>query len=279
MIDFLWWQVLFGLILIPVLSVHCELTRKKIDWVGYREPSRIPLWLFLASLASLTIGTARPIHSVTLPISEVTVILAIDVSGSMEDGDIPPSRLDAAKQASKRFIEKLDSRIGVVAFAETVAVVQQPTFDKDSSIKAINRLETLGGTAIGDAILQSLELLNGNAAIVLLTDGRSNTGIHPKATLDYTKHLGVRIFTVGIGTQDPNMGSSGNLDEETLALVAKETGGIYQKVGTNEEIIGALNRLIPRLTVETKTTEMTFLFAGIGAMLMIASVGMAAWNG
>ena len=121
----------------------------------------VPPLLFLLSIGLLVVAMARPQATVTLPSQHETVILAMDVSGSMRASDVEPNRLVAAQNAAKQFIaEQPDHvRIGIVAFAGTATVAQAPTNNKDDLIAAIDRFQLQRATAIGSAILVSLATL------------------------------------------------------------------------------------------------------------------------
>ena len=121
----------------------------------------VPPLLFLISITLMIAATARPAAVITLPSQRSTVILSMDVSGSMLATDVQPDRLQAAKAAAKAFIEEQprDVRIGVVAFAASALLVQAPTFVREDLFAAIDRLATQRATAIGSGILVSLKTL------------------------------------------------------------------------------------------------------------------------
>jgi Ca-activated chloride channel family protein len=121
----------------------------------------IPPLLFLLSLILMLLAVARPAAVVTLPSMNETVILAIDVSGSMRANDVQPNRLAAAQAAARAFIEDQpqNTRIGVVSFAGTASLVQAPTRTKEDLLAAIDRFQLQRGTAVGSGILVSLKAL------------------------------------------------------------------------------------------------------------------------
>ena len=200
----------------------------------------IPPVLFLFGLAFVLIALARPQAVVTLPNEEGVVILAIDVSGSMQATDVEPNRMEAAKDAAKRFVERQRSnekvRVGIVSFSDAAFIVQPPTTDRDATIAAINRLRPQRGTAIGRGILTSLDaIVEGSdaelpsagfqvrpggqvavpsappplpkgiyaaATIILLTDGENNQPPAPLSILDQAINRGVRVYTIGLGSSD-----------------------------------------------------------------------------
>jgi Ca-activated chloride channel family protein len=200
---------------------------------GFRR--HIPPIIFLIAIMAMMVALARPQAVITLPSREGTVILAIDVSGSMRADDFKPTRIEAAKAAARAFVEKQTdaTRIGIVTFSSYAALVQPPTTNKDLVLRAINRITLQRRTAIGDGILTSLTTILGNesdavspfspsytnprttpnqpgpsftptvhspAIVVLLSDGQSNTGISPLDAADRAAAAGVRVFTIGVGT-------------------------------------------------------------------------------
>ncbi|TMB97783.1 MAG: VWA domain-containing protein [Chloroflexi bacterium] len=128
---------------------------------GPGRKRHIPPALFLAALFFMALGTARPETVVVVPVQEGTVILALDVSGSMLAEDLRPNRMEAAKDAAKAFVirQGADVKLGVVAFSGDAQVVQSPTKDKDLVVAAINRLRPQRATAIGRGILASLDAI------------------------------------------------------------------------------------------------------------------------
>jgi Ca-activated chloride channel family protein len=174
---FLWPEMLFLLLLAPLLLglYLWLLRRKKKAAVRYaslamvreamgpaqRMRRHIPPLLFLLSLIVMLLAVARPAAVVTLPSMNETVILAIDVSGSMRANDVLPNRLAAAQAAARAFIEDQpqNTRIGVVSFAGTASLVQAPTRTKEDLLAAIDRFQLQRGTAVGSGILVSLKAL------------------------------------------------------------------------------------------------------------------------
>jgi Ca-activated chloride channel family protein len=204
---------------------------------GWRR--HVPPLLLLLALATLLLATARPTAVITLPMAERTIILAMDVSGSMRAEDVKPNRLVAAQEAAKAFIHDLprEVRVGIVSFAGTAAVVQAPTDSRDDAIAAIDRFQLQRGTAIGSGIVLSLATLfpdagidiqqvtgqrnmpkmlgdkdvkkelppvpagsYNSAAVILLTDGQRTTGPDPLDAAKMAADRGIRVYTVGVGT-------------------------------------------------------------------------------
>lgn len=190
---------------------------------------RIPVYLFLAGLLALAGGLARPHASVAVPANNTSTLLAIDVSGSMCTTDVAPNRLAVASDAAREFIKAQDdgTRIGLVAFSGIAGLLVPPTTDKDALLDAIDNLKTARGTAIGQAILTSIDAIaesNPNVAatgvdlddtapntggnyqpdtIVVLTDGSNTTGVEPVTAAEQAAARGLRVYTIGFGTTEP----------------------------------------------------------------------------
>lgn len=175
-ISFAWPTLLWLLLLVPLavalyvlllrrrrkLAVrygNMALVRQAAGALSWRR--HVPPALFLAALTLVIIAIARPTAEVTLPSTRATVILAMDVSGSMRASDVDPSRIVAAQNAARQYIkdQPKDVQIGIVAFAATALLVQNPTTDRNSLNSAIDRFELQRGTAVGSGIMVSLSAL------------------------------------------------------------------------------------------------------------------------
>ena len=182
---FLWPQFLWLLLLLPLLVLlYVWLMRRKRKLVvryaslaivkealgkgpGWRR--HLPPLLLLAALGALILASARPVAVVALPSNQQTIILAMDVSGSMRAADVEPNRLVAAQNAAKAFLKDLprDVRVGIVAFAGSAQVAQLPTVNRDDLVTAIDRFQLQRATATGNAIVISLATIFPNAGIEL----------------------------------------------------------------------------------------------------------------
>ncbi len=338
--SFLWPDALWSLLALPLLVVlYLWLLRRKRHAVrlasvalakqalgkgpGWRR--HVPPLLMLLGLGAMLVATARPTAMISLPLSQRTIILAIDVSGSMRAEDVKPNRLVAAQEAAKAFVSDLprEVRVGVVSFAGTAAVVQAPTTSRDDVVAAIDRFQLQRGTATGSGIVLSLATLfpehgieiqhitgqrkfpggpigksedeqkkpftpvppgsYNSAAVIMLTDGQRTTGPDPMEAAKMAAERGVRIYTVGIGTTDGEIiGFEGwsmrvRLDEATLKSVATMTHGEYFYAGTAEDLKQVYQSLSSRVVVERKETELSALFAALGALLATLSAGLSVW--
>jgi len=174
---YLWPEMLWLLLLVPALfGAYLLLLRRKNKaalryaslslvkealGAGQRFRRHVPPLLFLMALALMLFAVARPSAVVTLPSQHETVILAMDVSGSMRATDVKPSRMVAAQEAARAFVaeQPKTTRIGVVAFAATASVVQSPTHSREDILGAIDRFTLQRGTAVGSGILVSLKTI------------------------------------------------------------------------------------------------------------------------
>ncbi|MFC5522973.1 VWA domain-containing protein [Polaromonas jejuensis] len=192
---FLWPQFLWLLLALPLLVVMYVwlMRRKKKMALRYASLSivreamgkgqsirrHIPPLLFLLSLAAMLVASSRPFAVVSLPSQNETIMLAMDVSGSMRATDVQPNRLVASQNAAKAFLADLprNVRVGIVAFAGTAAVVQQPTLSREDLISAIDKFQLQRGTAIGNGIVMALAELFPDAGIDLasMQYGRERT--------------------------------------------------------------------------------------------------------
>ena len=182
---FLWPQFLWLLLLLPLLvAVYAWLLRRKKKIAlryaslsivreamgrGHSFRRHVPPLLFLMALTAMLLAAARPSAVVTLPSQNETIILAMDVSGSMRATDVLPNRLVASQNAAKAFLADLprNVRVGIVAFAGTAAVVQPPTLSREDLITAIDKFQLQRGTAIGNGIVVSMAELFPDAGIDL----------------------------------------------------------------------------------------------------------------
>ena len=255
--SFLWIHMLWLLLLVPVvIAAYIWIQRRRQKYAlryaslslvkealgkGPGRRRHVPPILFIIALTFMIFALSRPAATITMPSQQGTIILAIDVSGSMRAEDMEPNRIEAAKAAAKTFVEKQPKnvRIGVVSFSDNAAIVQAPTVDREAILGAITRLSTQRGTAIGRGIIKSLDAIleefgeNPNtvtgeylaqefmeqnsrepaektfepgtfipAMIVLLSDGQNTTGPLPLDIVNLASERGVRIYTVGVGNPE-----------------------------------------------------------------------------
>ncbi len=255
-VNFLWPDLLWLMVLVPllVLAYLWLLRRRKKSVVRFANLAlvrqamaksttwkrHVPPVLLLLAVAVLLVAGARPAAVISLPSQHETIVLAMDVSGSMRATDVLPNRLVAMQEAARTFITGLPRgiRVAIVSFAGTAAVVQPPTHNREDALAAIDRFQLQRATAIGSGMILSLATLfpdagidlsqitgqrlmppgandkpkpeftpvepgsYGSGAIILLTDGQRTTGPDPVEAAKMAADRGVRVYTVGIGTKE-----------------------------------------------------------------------------
>jgi Ca-activated chloride channel family protein len=254
--SFLWSWLLLLLVLVPLLIAAYWWVQRRWRRVSVRFSSlslvraalpkqslwkrHVPFALLIAALISAIFAVARPMAVMAVPTNQTSIILAIDVSRSMCSTDIPPNRFQAAKDAAKEFIDSQPpgTEIGIVAFAGFAEMVQPPTADKEVLISTVQSLLTGRRTAVGSAILKSIDAIaeidptvsrstrsSADPAItpvmagvytpniiILLTDGASNAGVDPLEAAQQAADRGVRVYTIGFGTAEGGRMDCGQFD-------------------------------------------------------------------
>jgi Ca-activated chloride channel family protein len=264
----------------------------------------IPPALLLLSLATVFVALARPEIARTVLRDESAVVLTIDTSGSMVAEDVRPSRLGAAKEAVRRFVEHLDGkyRVGIVSFSSEPRVVTPITHDHEHALESLRFLTAGGGTAIGDALRRSIELLRPlrraaraadepdrpDSAIILLTDGEQRDGVlQPLAAAARASALEIPVYTVALGTPNGEVapgrsaGASFTIpsDPRELRQIAGRTGGQFFAARNAAELSSVYERLAARLRPTREYREATFVFLGAAALLLlVAGVLSARWS-
>ncbi|HEX2415841.1 MAG TPA: VWA domain-containing protein [Thermoleophilaceae bacterium] len=246
---------------------------------------RVPLALFLVSIAVLALALARPHATVAVPSEQATVVLVTDVSRSMLADDVDPSRLEAAREAAKRFLEQIpdEARVGAVAFSEQPHTIEPPTDDHDEVAAMIDSLSADGGTATGDGLAAALDLIDGRgerrapAAVVLLSDGKATTGRDPLPVARQAKRLGIPINTVALGSRGAVITTpSGALlavppDPETMREIAELSGGRDYEVDDADDLGEIYEQIGTRVATKKEQREITSAFAAGGVVLLLAA--------
>jgi len=323
-VTFLWPEMLWFFVAVPLLVAVYLLALKKKNKTAIRYASlslirdampgrslrrHVPPLLFLLAMVGMLFAVARPAAVVSLPSQHDMVILAMDVSGSMKADDVKPTRLAAAQAAARAFVRDTPraTRIGVVAFAGSAALVQAPTGNRDDINAAIDGLQLQNATAVGAGILVALKAIfpeqefevrpqrqaaskpvapgsYGSAAIILLTDGQTTTGPDPVDAARLAAERGVRVYTVGVGTPEGQILTGEGwsirvrLDEDALKVVADLTRGEYFFAGNAVDLKKVYEVLTKRLVIEKRETEVTALFSAIAAALAMVSAALSlAW--
>jgi Ca-activated chloride channel family protein len=257
---------------------------------GWRR--HVPAALYLLALAALVVALARPQATIALPREQASVILTSDSSGSMQATDVEPSRLAAAQGAARTFLERVPERfrVGVVSFNHEVQTLSTPTTDRAAVEAAVASLRAEGGTATGDALARSLEILRPRAqrdrpadrrepaAVILLSDGKTTTGRDPVEVAREARRLGVAVHTVALGTPGgvidlpDRFGFSRPIpvppDPDTLRRVAEVSGGRFVAAAGEDELNQVYEELSSRVGFVEERQEVTAGFAGAGAVLL-----------
>jgi Ca-activated chloride channel family protein len=312
-VSFQWPLVLLSLALIPLAVLGYVLVQRRrakyavrftnLDLLANvvdRSPGwrrHLPAALVLAALAALLVALARPQTSVAKARQHATIVLAVDVSGSMSATDVKPSRLAAAKDAARSFVDQLPKgiRVGVVSFSTSAQVLASATGDRSQTRAAIDSLQPGGGTAIGDAIDRSLEV--GKAAqasaggkrrfsVLLLSDGANTSGISPLTGAQHAKKAHAPVYTIALGTPNgtvQRLDEFGNIrripvppDPATLRRVASITGGRFFNVPNEHELKSVYDRLGTRVGYHRERHELTYAFAAAATVLLLAGGTLSA---
>ena len=265
------------------------------------------VWFTIAGVGVLAIAVAGPAASVPVSHASGTVILAMDVSGSMAATDVAPSRLGAAKQAALSFINAQPDSvdIGVVAFQQGGLEAALPTADHATASAAVRRLTAGGGTSLGDAVLASLSAITRktvtigrdgsapnigywpSATIVLFSDGQDEAGAASAGTgtgadsgtdaaTSVAEKAGVHIDTVGVGTTTGTTVDVDGyhlftaLDEATLKSISRATGGTYHPASDANELDGIASSINLRLTVTNEPLPLAGAFIALAIALLAA---------
>jgi Ca-activated chloride channel homolog len=268
---------------------------------GWRRHA--PMAAFALALAVLIVAAAKPQKTVAVPVERAAIMLATDVSGSMEATDVRPSRLVAARRAAMNFVNGVPRgvNVGVMAFNGRPRVLQSPTPEREDIRTALTRLSPSGGTATGDAIASALRVLRTPtginkkpppSAIVLLSDGASTKGKNPIAAAQEAKRAKIPVYTVALGTPAGTIevprpgGQSGTEvrrvppDPDSLAQIARASGGQTFTADNASELKRVYQKLGSQLGTEKRKRQLTSSFAGGALVLLLVGAGMSlAWFG
>ncbi len=260
---------------------------------------------FMLAIAVAIIGAAGPIIPWPAP-TGWPVVLMIDVSRSMLETDIPPSRIEAAQAAALDFVQRLprSTRVALVSFGNYATLVVPLTADRARVQDGIRNLSVQLRTQLGNGLMEGVRAVAGEqtaaaapavpitpdplrpdtlrAVGVLLTDGRASDGIPPVEAAQEARRRGMRVYTVGIGTTaDPRTfrsGYFGVLDEPTLQTIASETGGEYFHAAETGRLRTIYRDLARVVGWERRPQEVTAVVAGIAMALLVASVALRSWT-
>jgi Ca-activated chloride channel family protein len=260
----------------------------------------VPLAFLLVALACASAALARPKARLTVPENNGTVVLVIDVSGSMRASDVEPTRLDAAVSAMRTFLDRLPPqfKVGLVAFSSEPEVLAAPTRDRELVREALGYLTPEAGTAIGDGLQVAVKLVQSSlaragfqrrpgqqlpAAIVLMSDGAQNRGLlQPLQAARNAKSAGLKVNTVALGTPGGVVSFGFGLytnsipvppDPTTMRLIANATGGSTYSARSAERLSNIYKSLGSSIGRKTQSREITSWFAAAAAVFLLGAVG------
>lgn len=308
-----WLFVLVGVAAVGVGYLLLQLRRRKfvarfsntslLASVVPRRPGwrrHLTFALLLIALTVLSLGIARPTAAVRVPQEKATVMLAIDVSLSMEATDVLPNRLDAAKQAAQAFADVLPSRInlGLVKFGRDGSVLVPPTLDREAFKRAVGNLQLEPYTAIGEGIFASLSAIDtfskattaaddkpAPARIVLLSDGYNTVGRTVAEASAAAKKANTPVSTIAFGTDNGTVTVEGQTqrvpaDRTTLRGIAQATGGSFHTAASAQELKTVYNDIGSQIGYTTAQRDISWRFMLVGLLFAIAAGAVSLlWSG
>lgn len=267
-------------------------------------PRHLPAALIIVALVLLTVGLAGPTAEAKVPRNRATVMLVMDVSLSMEATDVRPSRLQAAQDAAISFAQGLTPGInlGLVSFAGTATVMQQPTTERQPVIAAIQNLKLAQSTATGEGIFAALTSIQGFSAVVggvdgppparvvLMSDGKQTVPddlYAPRGAFtaaQEAKKEGVPVSTISFGTDHGTVVIDGkevpvDVDDGSLQEVARLSGGDFYRAGSAEQLKQVYSDLGEQIGYELKETDASRPWVMLGTLSLIAAAGSSLFVG
>jgi Ca-activated chloride channel family protein len=304
-----WWLLaLLVIAALVALYVLLQLRRKayaarftNVALLGTIVPKR-PGWrrhlafgVVALGLATLVVSLAVPSTEVRVPRERATVVMAVDVSLSMQATDIEPDRFRAMQTAAKEFVDVLPERInlGLVSFAGTATTLVPPTTDRAQVASAIDNLDLAESTAIGEAVFASLTAISNfqssldaaseedvPARIVLLSDGYNTVGREDTQAIDAARAAGVPVSTIAFGTDYGTLDLDGEtvpvpVDRATLEEIADQTGGSYSEAASAAELEQVYADLGSQIGYTTEPQDVSYWFVRVGVLLAVAGAALS----
>lgn len=312
--SFEWPLALVGLVVVPVLIALYVLRERRRDCYAARFTTpallpnlvdsaprwrrHLPIAVLLVALAAMVVGVARPHANVSVKREQATVILVVDTSLSMGADDLKPTRLDVAQRTARAFLRELPEkyRLAIVGFSGRAYVALPPTEDRELAAAALRSLRTGEGTSLGDAIALATQLARRQRAsdgtippanILIVSDGAQQSGRNtPNAAAVRARAAHIPIYSVLLGTQEGIItvqlagGFQAQMrvpaDPQTLQTVARLTGGRFYPAPTATRLREVYEHLGSRLGKRQESREVTDLFAGGSAALLLLGGGLSA---
>jgi Ca-activated chloride channel family protein len=324
-----WPGLLWTLVLVPVaLAAYLLAQRRRSRYTvrftnldllanvvsakpGWRR--HVPPAFYLLALAALLVSLARPQALALVPKEQATIVLVMDVSGSMNATDVRPTRLVSSQRAATTFVEQLPEkfRVGIVSFSSTAQTLTRPTTDRAAAYEAIASLHAEGATAMGDGIERALDvkrlpsLSSGGGAtpsapdspeqssgrepplvVLLLSDGANTQGrTQPMEAATDAKELGVPVFTIALGTDQGMVDvpdETGTMrripvppDELTLQRIAETTGARFFAAPTSRELRDVYRELGSKIGFVKEKQEVTVLFSATALLFLVAGASLS----
>lgn len=268
-----------------------------LDSVAPKRPGwrrHLPAVLLLLALAGMVGAFAKPARDERVPRERATIILAIDTSLSMEATDVAPSRLEAAQEAAKTFIDLLPPRlnVGLVTFNGSAVVKVAPTQDREEVLASIDQLRLGERTAIGEAIYASLDAIRNAptgedgepvpARIVLMSDGETTSGRPDQQAAAEAKKQNVPISTISFGTPngtielpDQEGPISVAVNPDALAKIANETGGTAFEAATEEQLKAVYEDIGSSVGYTTELRDISGTFVGASLVVLFLAAALS----
>ena len=301
--------LVLGLLVAAALAVAAVVVqrRRAEALAAAGSTARVPrgpllgVWATVAGLVLLAVAAAGPVAAVPVPRSSGTVIVAIDVSGSMAAEDVSPNRLAAAKRAASAFVEAQPANVdvGVVAFEQGALTTAKPAPDHAVALAAIKRLKVSGGTSLSAAVLASLTAITGkpvrlgpqgqvpaigdwpSATVVVFSDGGDDGPPATRTAAATTaQNAGVHIDTVGVGTAAGTTVEADGfqvrtaLDTGTLQALSRTTGGAYHPASDAAALDGVASSIDLRLTVADQDLPLAGGVTAVALLLLVAGAAL-----
>jgi Ca-activated chloride channel homolog len=301
----LWLLALLGVLALVGFYVWVQRRRQayaarftNVALLGSIMPKR-PAWrrhlafgVVALGLATLVVSLAVPSTEVRVPRERATVVMAVDVSLSMQATDIQPDRFRAMQSAAKEFVDVLPERInlGLVSFAGTATTLVPPTTDRVQVANAIDNLDLAESTAIGEAVFTSLTAIENfqstveagedeppPARIVLLSDGQTTVGRDDTQAIDAARAAGVPVSTIAFGTDYGTLDLDGEIvpvpvDRAALEEIADQTGGSYSEAATAAELEQVYADLGSQIGYSTEPKDVSAWFVRGGVLVALLGV-------
>jgi Ca-activated chloride channel family protein len=284
----------------PVAYTNLELLSGLVAGRRRRVRRLLPLALLCLSLALAAAALAHPQASLSSPAQNATVVLLVDVSGSMRANDVAPTRLAAAIAAMNTFIDRLppEFKVGLIAFSNSAQPLVTPTLDRGILRQGVSFLSPEAGTALGDGVAAAVKMVQKSlavggyvrgapgstvpGAIVLLSDGAQNRGVlQPIQAAEEAKKAGVRVYPVSLGTPNGSVtfgyGAFTNRvpvppDPATMALIAQTTGGRSYTAQTASSVVDIYRTLGSSIERTTKEVQISSWFAAAAAFCLLGAL-------